>query len=48
MDDPLPNPPHLAAMDMTAVPPYDADAEAAVLGACMFSPDIVDAVRNPP
>lgn len=46
MDDPLPNPPHLAAMDMTAVPPYDADAEAAVLGACMFSADIVDAVRN--
>ncbi|MFG2234476.1 DnaB-like helicase N-terminal domain-containing protein [Streptomyces sp. NPDC048723] len=46
MDDPLPNPPHLAAMDMTAVPPYDADAEAAVLGSCMFSADIVDAVRN--
>ncbi|MFF4443382.1 DnaB-like helicase N-terminal domain-containing protein [Streptomyces sp. NPDC001502] len=46
MDDPLPNPPHLAAMDMTAMPPYDADAEAAVLGSCMFSADIVDAVRN--
>ncbi|MGW6616443.1 DnaB-like helicase N-terminal domain-containing protein [Streptomyces erythrochromogenes] len=46
MDDPLPNPPHLAAMDMTAVPPHDADAEAAVLGSCMLSADIVDAVRN--
>ncbi|AWZ10002.1 helicase DnaB [Streptomyces sp. ICC1] len=31
---------------MTAVPPYDSDAEAAVLGACMFSADIIDAVRN--
>ncbi|MEV6727646.1 DnaB-like helicase N-terminal domain-containing protein [Streptomyces sp. NPDC051364] len=46
MDDPLPNPPHLAAMDMTAVPPYDADAEAAVLGACMHGVDVIDAVRN--
>ncbi|MFZ3499186.1 DnaB-like helicase N-terminal domain-containing protein [Streptomyces sp. 5.8] len=46
MDDPLPNPPHLATTDMTAVPPYDSDAEAAVLGACMFSAEIIDAVRN--
>ncbi|MGR4881428.1 DnaB-like helicase N-terminal domain-containing protein [Streptomyces sp. LARHCF249] len=46
MDDPAPKPPQLAATDMTAVPPYDSDAEAAVLGACMFSADIIDAVRN--
>lgn len=46
MDDPLPNPPHLAATDMAALPPHDVDAEAAVLGACMHSAEVIDAVRN--
>ncbi|MGZ9932309.1 DnaB-like helicase N-terminal domain-containing protein [Streptomyces sp. NC-S4] len=46
MDDPLPHLPHPAPMDMTAVPPHDVEAEAAVLGACMHGADVIDAVRN--
>ncbi|MFP8944391.1 DnaB-like helicase N-terminal domain-containing protein [Streptomyces fenghuangensis] len=53
MDDLRPNAPHPAAhgrpappIDVTAVPPHDVDAEAAVLGACMHDAAVVDAVRN--
>lgn len=53
MDEPRPAAPHhddhsrpRPFDDLTAVPPHDADAEAAVLGACMHDSAVVDAVRN--
>ncbi|MGW5214438.1 DnaB-like helicase N-terminal domain-containing protein [Streptomyces sp. NPDC004051] len=53
MDEPRPAAPHHDTPsrsrpfdDFTTVPPHDADAEAAVLGACMHDPAVVDAVRN--
>ncbi|WP_262060985.1 DnaB-like helicase N-terminal domain-containing protein [Streptomyces sp. STR69] len=53
MDDPRPNAPHLTGnghlpspADITAIPPHDAAAEAAVLGACMHDAAMVDTVRN--
>ncbi|MFJ6696502.1 DnaB-like helicase N-terminal domain-containing protein [Streptomyces sp. NPDC091272] len=47
MDDARPNAPHRTVPpDPTSVPPHDAEAEAAVLGACMHGPDVIDAVRN--
>ncbi|WSM48129.1 AAA family ATPase [Streptomyces sp. NBC_01708] len=52
MDEPRPTAPHLAgtgrqptAGDLTAVPPHDVDAEAAVLGACMHKGAVIDEVR---
>ena len=51
MDEPRPNAPHLAGVgrqspvgDVTAVPPHDVDAEAAVLGACMHQAAVIDEV----
>ncbi|MFC5034322.1 AAA family ATPase [Streptomyces sp. SID13666] len=53
MDEPRSNAPHLRengshppSPDITAVPPHDVAAEAAVLGACMHHPDVIDAVRH--
>jgi replicative DNA helicase len=53
MDEPRPNTPHLAESgrqptpgDLTAVPPHDVDAEAAVLGACMHKAAVIDEVRQ--
>nr|WP_138894042.1 DnaB-like helicase N-terminal domain-containing protein [Streptomyces chryseus] len=53
MTDPRPDAPHLAAnghplapSDITAVPPHDLDAEAAVLGACMHDAAMIDEVRQ--
>ncbi len=55
MDEPRPNAPHLAgtgrqptAGDLTAVPPHDVDAEAAVLGACMHQAAVIaDGASSP-